>query len=297
MTRKSTQNRAPYGVFINNFFICLAQNAITTLIFATSLASTIMRVQNSTLNFIHINELDSTNNYVANVVRRGEIHSGTVVSADFQREGRGHRATKWQSLVAQNALFSIYLRWEDFKAREQFQLSMLAALSIVETLKGFGIQKVQIKWPNDVYVDGKKIGGILIENDLNGQQIGSSIIGIGLNVNQVQFDTHISATSLKLESGQAFDVQTVLKKISNTLLAKLEQTADMASIFYELKKQYLTNLLGFQEYVRVLNQLTQEEISIKPIDISQSGQLLAVNEHSQLLSFDIKDIVWLLDEK
>lgn len=174
---------------------------------------------------------------------------------------------------------------------------MLAALSIVETLKGFGIQKVQIKWPNDVYVDGKKIGGILIENDLNGQQIGSSIIGIGLNVNQVQFDTHISATSLKLESGQAFDVQTVLKKISNTLLAKLEQTADMASIFYELKKQYLTNLLGFQEYVRVLNQLTQEEISIKPIDISQSGQLLAVNEHSQLLSFDIKDIVWLLDEK
>lgn len=274
----------------------MAQNAITTLIFATSLASTIMRVQNSTPNFIHINELDSTNNYVANVVRHGEIHSGTVVSADFQREGRGQRATKWQSLIAQNALFSIFLRWERLDAIDQFQLSMLTALAIVEVLEESGIQNVKIKWPNDIFVENRKIGGILIENDLNGQHISSSIIGIGLNINQVHFESNIQATSIKLETGQPFDIQSVIKKVTFQILANLKAIAEINNPFHSLKKGYLKKLMALQESVKVFDTTQQEEMTIKPIDISQSGQLLAIDNHSKLHSFDIKDIVWLWDE-
>ncbi len=255
-----------------------------------------MRVQNSIPKFIHINELDSTNNYVANVVRHGEIHSGTVVSADFQREGRGQRATKWQSLIAQNALFSIFLSWEKLNATDQFQLSMLTAIAIVEILEELGIQNIKIKWPNDIFVENRKIGGILIENDLNGQQISSSIVGIGLNVNQVHFESNMQATSIKLETGQPFDIQSVIKKVTFQVLTKLKEVAEIDNPFYTLKKVYLDKLMALQKTVQVFDTTQQEKTTIKPIDISQSGQLLALDHHGKLRSFDIKDIVWMWDE-
>lgn len=254
-----------------------------------------MQIQHSTTKFLHLNDVDSTNNYVANLVRSGTIDSGTVVSADFQHDGRGQRATKWQSLKNQNALFSVFYRWNQFPATQQFQLSMLTALALVKTLEQLGLQKVEIKWPNDIYVDQHKIAGILIENDLNGNQISASTIGIGLNVNQVDFDTGIRATSLKLETGQPMDIQGVITKCVENLLFMLETVKQSDNPFHALKKEYLSKLLGFNKYVKVFEIKSQKTTKIKILDITQMGLLLASDEANQLLCFDIKDISWLFD--
>jgi BirA family transcriptional regulator, biotin operon repressor / biotin---[acetyl-CoA-carboxylase] ligase len=251
-----------------------------------------MQAKHNIPNFIHFSDLDSTNNYVANLVRQGKIESGTVVSADFQHDGRGQRATKWQSLVGQNALFSIFIKWGKFHAADQFQISMLTALSLAETLEQFGLQKVKIKWPNDIYIDGHKIAGILIENDLNGQQLSSSILGIGLNVNQVNFNAELRATSMKLETGQSFDIQNIIQKITYQVFQKINELSQEENHYLKLKNNYLNKLLGFENHQRVFHVKSQKDTVIKILDISKSGQLLASNEQNQLEQFDIKDIVW-----
>ncbi len=252
-----------------------------------------MQVQSYIPKFIHLADVDSTNNYVANLVRKGNIESGTVVSADFQQDGRGQRATKWQSMIAQNALFSIFLKWEKFQATDQFQISMLTALVIAETLERFGLQKIEIKWPNDIYADNQKIAGILIENELNGNMINSSILGIGLNVNQIQFDAELKATSMKLETGQFFVVPFVIQAIASKMTHKLNEFQSENNIYYTIKKEYLNKLKGYQKQVMIFNNLTKESYRIKVVDVSKTGQLLTSNEQNQLERFDIKDIVWM----
>jgi len=252
-----------------------------------------MQVQSTIPKYIHLADVDSTNNYVANMVRKGNIESGTVVSADFQQDGRGQRATKWQSMLAQNALFSVYLKWDKFTAADQFQISMLTALVIAETLEQFGLQKIEIKWPNDIHADNQKIAGILIENELNGNMINSSILGIGLNVNQIQFDAQLKATSMKLETGQFFVVQFVIQAIASKLMHKLNELQSENNIYPTIKKDYLNKLKGYQKQAMIFNNLSKKSYRIKVLDVSKTGQLLASNEQNQLESFDIKDIVWM----
>jgi BirA family biotin operon repressor/biotin-[acetyl-CoA-carboxylase] ligase len=252
-----------------------------------------MQVQSTIPKYIHLADVDSTNNYVANMVRKGNIESGTVVSADFQQDGRGQRATKWQSMLAQNALFSVYLKWDKFTAADQFQISMLTALVIAETLEQFGLQKIEIKWPNDIHADNQKIAGILIENELNCNMINSSILGIGLNVNQIQFDAQLKATSMKLETGQFFVVQFVIQAIASKLMHKLNELQSENNIYPTIKKDYLNKLKGHQKQAMIFNNLSKKSYRIKVLDVSKTGQLLASNEQNQLESFDIKDIVWM----
>ena len=242
--------------------------------------------------FITFPELESTNNYVATLVRLQKINKITIVSADYQTEGRGQRASKWQSPMAQNALFSIYAPWKGLRIADQFLVSMMVALSIVEVLYSALLQDVQIKWPNDIYVDKKKIGGILIESDVSGEHVNASIIGIGLNVNQVAFDPALHATSLKLETGQDHDRIGVIKKIVQNLMEKCKAGEDNTDLFYELKKAYLNRLLGWYQWVRVRSAATSKLLTIKPLDITRSGLLLATDDNNSLHTFDLKEIVW-----
>ncbi len=241
---------------------------------------------------IFLDEVDSTNNYVAKLVRDGHSRGVTIVSADFQSEGRGQRATKWQSFKAQNALFSIYLPWKYLHIEEHFVVSMMAALSTVEVLEALVSDPVYIKWPNDIYVNQAKIGGILIESDLSGSQVTSSIVGIGLNVNQTQFESNILATSLKLETGQHHDRQGLIQSISERMISLCRRLENEPDKFLAIKKEYLSRLYGFEKFTRVFSNVTSEHITIKPLDISRTGELLALVLGAGLSAFDIKEIVW-----
>lgn len=178
-------------------------------------------------------ELPSTNDYAAELLagdamQASHMHSkskpaeGTVIRADRQSAGRGQFGSRWESEAAKNLTFSVLLYPNWLEAGAQFYLSMAVALALHDALHGLyaGPAPLRIKWPNDLYIGDKKTAGILIQNSLSGKQIQSSIVGIGLNVNQLQFDASLpNPTSLQLASGRAFDLDVV----ENTVLECLER--------------------------------------------------------------------------
>lgn len=137
-------------------------------------------------NIIKLDSIGSTNSYLAS--RAIDLPHATVVSTYNQTAGRGQRGNTWESEPNKNLSFSVLLRPKNIIARQQFYLSEAVSIAIVNTLnRHIPNQKISIKWPNDIYVNDMKICGILIENTLSGYNITQSIVGIGLNINQLKF--------------------------------------------------------------------------------------------------------------
>ncbi|MDP4828184.1 MAG: biotin--[acetyl-CoA-carboxylase] ligase [Flavobacteriales bacterium] len=161
---------------------------------------------------IRLKTVDSTNKYAANFMSLSEWTEGTAILSEHQTEGRGRNNKNWNSSAGENLLMSLMLKPHFLLAHEAFQLSMAMALAVCSTVSSFGIDQVSVKWPNDIFVGDKKIAGILIENQVRGQIVVSSIVGIGLNVNQIEgFDNR--ATSFKTVLGNDLSVDVVFDKL------------------------------------------------------------------------------------
>ena len=131
---------------------------------------------------------------------------------DDQSDGKGQSGNQWHSEPYKNLTFSIVLKPDFLKAKEQFGLTVVISLAIKNLLDQYLPGEAMIKWPNDVYFKRKKVSGILIENSLAGQVIESTVVGIGLNVNQLDFGT-LNATSMAVASGSTFVLKTVLTQL------------------------------------------------------------------------------------
>lgn len=143
------------------------------------------------------NRIDSTNLQAHRELQDAE--EGTVWVADFQTAGRGQRGNSWESTEGVNLLFTVLLRPDFLPVADQFSISRITALAIVKYLEGKGLHP-KIKWPNDIYINDKKICGILIEHTLCGANLSASILGIGININQKVFESDApNPTSLLLE--------------------------------------------------------------------------------------------------
>jgi len=168
-------------------------------------------------NLIKLKEVDSTNNFLKDLLSKSEpLAEGTVIMADNQVSGRGQQQLVWQTEPGKNISISLYLKPAFLPLNKQFYLNMAVSLAVREALGDFIAEGVKIKWPNDIYYSNKKMGGILIENTLTGAVIKSSVIGIGLNINQVIFAESIGnkATSLMQIIQKETDLMNILQKIS-----------------------------------------------------------------------------------
>lgn len=213
---------------------------------------------------IWLDSIDSTNEEAKRHI--SDIDNLSVLSAYEQTEGRGQRGNTWTSTPGENLMFSIVLKFSpedsglgDLDARDQFVLNEIAALSVVDFLQLHDIQ-AQIKWPNDVYVGSRKICGILIENSIRGNWLSSSIIGIGLNINQRNFDVNLpNPTSMVLyqtdlschsdssqchseRSDESFDIRTCLEAFMDIFTSYYNRYLAAGGDFSSLRQQYLENL-------------------------------------------------------
>lgn len=161
---------------------------------------------------IYVPECHSTNTSLAQLVENSDLPEGTVFITDHQTQGRGQRGNSWESGKGENVTLSILLRPKFLAAREQFKLNMAVSLGVVSALALLGSQAPRIKWPNDILVEGRKVGGILIENQSQGNHLTLSIVGIGLNVNQRQF-SFPTASSLSLLTANMFDLNEVFQRV------------------------------------------------------------------------------------
>ena len=135
---------------------------------------------------IEIAETSSTNEYIRQLHEKDSLPEGATISAGFQTNGRGQMGNSWEAERGKNLLFSTLLFPSGVKINKQFIISQLVAVSLQETLENY-LNPITIKWPNDIYYREQKLAGILIENDVCGDKITQSVIGIGVNVNQEQF--------------------------------------------------------------------------------------------------------------
>ena len=225
-----------------------------------------------------LERVDSTNSEAKR--RISDIDNLSVLSALSQSEGRGQKGNKWSSLPGENLTFSIVLKFEEqtagkaglsvagklqlvVAAREQFVLTEITSLSIVEFLSRHGI-KAKIKWPNDIYVGDKKICGVLIENSLRGENLSSSIIGIGLNVNQRNFDVNLpNPTSMALETGLQEDIKGCLEEFMDIFQGYLEYSLP------NLRERYLSYLWRHNTPAQYIDQTLQSQ----PLKAGSEGEL------------------------
>ncbi len=155
-------------------------------------------------------ECHSTNDFMAQLAAKQQVAHGDILTTDYQTRGKGQRGSTWSSEKGKNLLFSIFLRPHFLKIENIFLLNIVAGLAGTQLIKNIipGTE-CQLKWPNDIYVNEKKISGILIETSIN-KQLEFVIVGIGFNVNQAHFPLP-TATSLKIESEQAYDTFSILE--------------------------------------------------------------------------------------
>lgn len=169
---------------------------------------------------IIIDSLPSTNDYLKEQIANFKpLEEGTAIMARTQTRGRGQRGNQWNVEGNKNLTFSFVLYPSFLDVHSQFYLTVFVSLAICKWLKKF-CDKVKIKWPNDIMIGDKKVCGILIENSIGGKNIKSSIVGVGLNINQTNFKEPLQkATSLKLEVEEIaeFSIETVLKELLQSL--------------------------------------------------------------------------------
>ena len=169
-----------------------------------------------------VKEITSTNDYLAHLCKESKAKEFYTVIAESQTKGKGQRGNSWESEAGKNLTFSIFVRHHpDLKAQDQFALSDLTAQSVVEFLSRYDITS-RVKLPNDIYIGMDKICGILIENTLRGNSLYSSIIGIGLNVNQTEFDPSLpNPTSMSIcKKHKAFDIDECLESLIDIFKSK-----------------------------------------------------------------------------
>lgn len=190
------------------------------------------------MRWIKFDEIPSTNDYAKSKHGEGE---DLIVTAKIQTGGRGTKGRSFSS--EEGGVYLSTLRfYKDFSVKDAFKIMSGAAVAVCETLRFFGLTPV-IKWPNDIYVNGKKICGILIENTLSGKNISSSIVGVGLNVNTLFCgELEEIATSMLLESGKSFSVEEVTRKLIEELFK--ERTIAEYRAYLGFMGERVTLILG-----------------------------------------------------
>jgi len=195
---------------------------------------------------IKINAIDSSNNEIKRLYHNKLETNGLVVWAKNQTDGRGQGGKKWLSQANKNLTFSIFLSFSSLSFSSHFSLNLITSLSVKEVLVCHGINELSIKWPNDILSANKKISGILIENLYKGEKLIGSIIGIGINVNQVDFPKDLGAISMKIVSKSTYS----LKKILNSFLKILSKNLFLYRNFNLLKKDFNKSLFKKNQLIK-----------------------------------------------
>ncbi|MFT5859014.1 MAG: BirA family biotin operon repressor/biotin-[acetyl-CoA-carboxylase] ligase [Flavobacteriaceae bacterium] len=234
---------------------------------------------------IHLESVDSTNNYVANMIKDAVLASGTVIMADDQFEGKGQRGAEWLSSAGMNLTLSIYLNDVNLSVDRQFKITQIISVGIQNFLNKCGIVST-IKWPNDSYVNDSKIAGMLIENRISAGKIDSTIIGIGLNVNQLKFGT-LNATSMSIESGKTYLLSDLYFSFIHTIDETWNALIDDES---SLNRAYLNGLYRrgeLHKYSDASGLFEGEIIGVTPI-----GKL-KIRRDNSILDYSLKEVKFL----
>ena len=220
---------------------------------------------------IILETVDSTNNYAMAMVQNGSAESGCAVFAKEQTAGRGRRGKAWESIPSKNIVLSIITEMQWLPAQQQFQLSMAAALGCRDFFLNYLKENIKIKWPNDIFINDRKAGGILIENVIRGNLWQWAVIGAGININQENFEREdFKAISLKEITGKDYNIIELSKELHWCILKRIENLSSGEAANFLL--EYNENLYCRNEPVKLKKGNVIFETTIK--EVTAYGELV-----------------------
>lgn len=236
---------------------------------------------------IKLNAIDSTNSFLKEMAHSSSLENYTVLVTKEQTKGRGQMGSRWLSEADKNLLCSVFIRFESFPATNQVLVNYAVSIAIVNVLNTYKIPKVVIKWPNDILSSNKKICGILVENVIQKNEIKSSVIGIGLNVNQINFPVNFNATSILKETNTEVNLDEFLIQLITELKTQTSYITNASTNV--LKKNYLKYL--YKKNIPTMFKNSKGVLFMgKIIGVSSFGKLQIELENDSIEEFGIKEV-------
>lgn len=256
----------------------------------------------SKCNYIYCAEVDSTSNELKRRLETCKMKNFTCIYTDFQSAGRGQTmiggtsSNAWESEMGKNLLMSLLIRPNDVPVEMQFFINQVVAIAIVEELNNIVPDKnVVIKWPNDIYAGDKKLCRVLIENTVIGMNIDTSIVGIGINVNQKEFFNAPNPTSLSLISGRNINIEKLRKAIIKRIIKYYEDVfVDVKLPLEELYNRYYSLLYrrdGLHKYALP----TGERFMASILGVDAYGMLSLKHADGSIHKYAFKELVYIFE--
>jgi len=240
---------------------------------------------------IELQTVDSTNLYAEQLLKTQKVPEGTIIFAHDQTSGKGQGENNWESEPRKNATFSLVLYPKFLSPGQQFLLNKVIALGVLDFLHRVTVeQKLSIKWPNDIYAENRKIGGILIQNTLCGTIYESCIAGIGVNINQETFNSSLpNPVSLKQITGKDYPVKDAVDLIVECIDIRYRQLQKGSSELPD--SEYRDQLFGINEWRDYF--VDKKMIKGKIRDVNESGMLIMEMKNGSKRVFNHGEILFI----
>ncbi len=241
------------------------------------------------MKIIKLDAIDSTNSYLKRLLSKDSLDDLTVVVSKHQTRGKGRNDNIWENEASLNLAFSIYKKFNKLDVKDKFMLNVISSLSVFQLLNENNLNKITIKWPNDIMTDSRKISGILIENSVKGKLIKHSIIGVGINVNQKKFKDLPNATSLFIETGSEFSIDSLVNRLAEIFRKKF--------LKFEKNEEDLLDKYNNQLFLKNKDSnfigLDNKKFSAKIICVNKSGELKIKKTNKQEIYYSENTIKFL----
>ena len=238
------------------------------------------------MKIIKLDAIDSTNSYLKKLLTKESLDDLTVVISKHQTKGKGRNGNIWANDASLNLAFSIYKRFNCLNINNKFILNLISSIAVFNLLNENKLNKLTIKWPNDIMSENKKISGILIENSVKGNFINHSVIGVGVNVNQKKFKNLPNATSMFIQTGREFSLDTLASRLGEIFCKKFLQ--------YEKNEGALLKYYNNQLFLKNTdsNFITKDgkRFSGKITRINKNGELVILKADNREVNYTENEI-------
>ncbi|MDE5851156.1 MAG: biotin--[acetyl-CoA-carboxylase] ligase [Muribaculaceae bacterium] len=244
------------------------------------------------MEILHLEEVDSTNAYIMREV--ANLEAPVMVTAFRQTAGQGQRGNSWEAAPGKNLTFSIFYRPSEFPPMAQFAMSEAVALAVVDFLRVHGVE-AKVKWPNDIYVGDKKICGILIRHSIMGPTVDYSVIGVGINVNQMEFLSDApNPVSMGQLTGLSYDISALYAEIATIMESRLEHIGE-SDCRKTLHEEFMNSLWrGDGEMHPFTDAATGETFPASIVDIAEHGPITLRLSDGSERTYAFKEVSFVL---
>ena len=235
---------------------------------------------------IKFDAIDSTNKYLKKLYLRKTIQDKLLIITNNQYDGKGQKKNRWLSEPSKNLTFSFYKILENRKIQNPFILNCIISLTVLKVLEQFGVPNLKVTWPNDILSESKKISGILIENFYRQNFLYSSIIGVGINVNQTNFGSLKNVSSVKLSTGKFNNIDNFFLYLKTLLKNDIEKKTHLP--FEKILNDYEFKL--YKKNIDSKFKIGDIILNGTIIGISETGKLIVLTDKFGMKKYNYKEI-------